>query len=269
MAPIAFGTQTGGSVIRPAAFCGIFGSKPSWGRTELAGVHELAFSFDTVGWFARSAADLTLLGRLLLHPAWADPAATPRQPRIALCRTPYWDQAQPEARAALDAAAARFGAAGVTIDALDLPAAFADLEATHRVICADDATRAFRREYGEHRDLLSPALRAVIERGHALAPADVAAARAHAEACRQTLDRLFEGYDAILTPSAPGEAPLGLASTGNAVFSSFWSLLHTPCICLPVSRGPNGMPVGVQLIGRRGGDEALLALGEWAAERLA
>jgi Asp-tRNA(Asn)/Glu-tRNA(Gln) amidotransferase A subunit family amidase len=269
MAPLAFGTQTGGSVIRPASFCGIFGSKPTRGRTDLAGVKELALSFDTVGWFARSAEDLTLLGRLLLKPSWDETKATTAQrPRIALCRTPYWDEAQPESRSAVESAAQRLAETGTDVTTLELPADFSILLATHRMIMADDATRAFRTEYDTSRALLSNALRTMIETGLAADPMRVAAGRAMAESCRGALDRIMQDYDAVLTPSAPGEAPLGIESTGNAVFSGFWSLLETPCITLPYAQGPHDMPVGVQLVGRRGGDEALLALAEWAAPRL-
>ena len=116
--------------------------------------------------------------------------------------------------------------------------------------------------------LLSDSLSGVIETGLALDPAQVAEARARAESCRRDLDRILRDYDAVLAPSAPGEAPLGLASTGNAIFSTFWSLLHTPCVTLPFARGPHGLPVGIQLIGARGSDEALLALAEWAAARI-
>jgi amidase len=269
MAPLAVGTQTGGSVIRPAAFCGIYGSKPSYGRTDLTGVHELNGSFDTVGWFARSAEDLALLGRVLLRPSWDEGAyGAPARPRIALCRTPYWQEAQTESRDAVAVAAERLSERGAAVAELELPPEFGGLDATHRIIGADDSTRAFAREYAGRHELLSQALRGVIERGLAQDPAEVAAARAAATAARETLDRIMRDYDAVLSPSAPGEAPMGIASTGNAVFSTFWSLLHTPCVSLPASRGPNGMPVGVQFIGARGRDEALLALAGWAAEQL-
>ncbi|MBV8652149.1 MAG: amidase [Alphaproteobacteria bacterium] len=269
MAPLAFGTQTGGSVIRPASFCGLYGSKPTRGRVDLAGVKELAGSFDTVGWFARSAEDLALMGRLLLLPRWDDAKSkAPQRPRIALCRTPYWAEAQPESRAAVESAAQRLAERGAEILPLELPADFAALQPTHRVIGADDATRAFRHEYENHRALLSDAIRTVIETGLAQDPSRVAEARALAELSRKTLDRIMQHYDAVLAPSAPGEAPLGIESTGNAIFSAFWSLLETPCVTLPYARGPHGMPVGVQLVGSRGGDEALLALAEWAALRL-
>ncbi len=269
MAPLAFGTQTGGSVIRPASFCGIYGSKPTRGRVDLKGVKELAGSFDTVGWFARSAEDLSLLGRILLQPARnAAKAKAPQRPRIAFCRTPYWDKALPESRDAVERAAKRLAEQGAEIQPLDLPADFAALQPTHRMISADDATRAFRDEYDVNRTLLSEAIRTLIETGLAEDPARVAEGRALAERSRGAFDRIIQGYDAVLVPSAPGEAPVGIASTGNAVFSSFWSLLETPCITLPFARGPHDMPVGVQLVGARGGDEALLAVAEWAAARL-
>jgi Asp-tRNA(Asn)/Glu-tRNA(Gln) amidotransferase A subunit family amidase len=266
MAPIALGTQTGGSVIRPASYCGIFGFKSSIGRTGTKGVHELARSFDTVGWMARSAADLALLGRVLLT-APTSAAELAERPRLACLTTPYDTQAAPAALAARDDAAIRLAAAGAEVRALALPASFGALNALHRRICSVDASRAFARYATGHPDKLSPALTEFIALGRRNEGGYVEAQQL-ADAARAELSSLMTGLDGLILPAATGEAPEGLASTGDATFSLFLSLLGPPCLTLPVGKGASGLPIGVQLVGRRGDDEALLALGEWAASRL-
>ncbi len=266
MAPLALGTQTGGSVIRPASYCGTFGFKSSIGRTSTKGVHELARSFDTVGWFARSAADLALLGRVLLT-APASSAELRERPRLACLTTPYDTLAAPAALAARDDAAIRLAAAGAEVRALALPSSFGALSAIHRRIVSVEASRAFARYATGHPDKLSPALTEFIALGRRN-ESGFAEAQDIAEAARIEFDTLMDGLDGVILPAATGEAPEGLTSTGDATFSLFLSLLGPPCLTLPVGKGAAGLPIGVQLVGRRGADEGLLALGEWAGARL-
>lgn len=262
MVPAALGTQTGGSVIRPASFCGVYGFKSSVGRTDAAGVHELGRSLDTVGWFARSAADLSLLGRVLLE-APRTPTPLAGRPRIAICRTPFDSAAAPEMRAAVEDAAMRLREAGAEVLERALPPSFGDLQQVHRRIISTEAARAFAGYEAATPDLLSAALRAYMAEGRAN-EAVYAQAQAKAAARRADLAPLMRDIDGFLVPAATGEAPEGLASTGDATFSLFWSLLAVPCATVPFAKGPSGMPLGIQFVGRRDRDEELLALTEWA-----
>jgi Asp-tRNA(Asn)/Glu-tRNA(Gln) amidotransferase A subunit family amidase len=265
MAPVALGTQTGGSVIRPASFCGIFGFKSSWRRTDVHGVHELAGSLDTVGWFARTAEDLSLLGRVLLRD-WKPHPMRP-QVRLARVRGPFDAAVTPAMHEAVDAASARLAAGGARIEELSLPPAFAELNPLHRRIVSVEAARAFARYAVESPQKLSDRLRQFIAEGRRNA-ADHAEALVAADAARAELARLVAGFDGLLCPAATGEAPVGLDSTGDPVMSAYWSLLRVPAATIPCAHGPAGMPMGIQLLAPMDHDEALLALVEWATGRL-
>lgn len=266
MVPVALGTQTGGSVIRPASYCGIFGFKSSIGRTDTRGVHELASSLDTVGWFARNALDLSLLGQVLLRDGKPWPSL-PARPRFACAVSPYDAAASAVTLRARDDACAQLAATGAEVVQLELPAVFGTLNAVHRRIVSTEASRAFARYAEQHPDKLSPALSAFIAEGRRN-EAGYEKARAIAKEARRTLALLMKDVDALVMPAATGEAPEGLDSTGDATFSLFWSLLGPPCATIPAAVGEAGLPIGVQFIGRSGQDEALLALVEWAAARL-
>jgi Asp-tRNA(Asn)/Glu-tRNA(Gln) amidotransferase A subunit family amidase len=263
-APVAIGTQTGGSVIRPAAFCGVFGFKSSIGRTDMAGVHELARAFDTLGWFARCAADLSLLGTVLLKDH--APAPRPARLRIAVVATPYDGEAEPCAHAAVEAAARRL-ADVADIERVALDASYGTLNALHRRIVSVEASRAFKRYMDETPEKLSPQLRDFVELGRGNELRYAQARRDMAAACAK-FDADIAGFDAFLLPAALGEAPVGLGSTGDATFSLFLSLLGPPCATLPTATGPGGAPVGIQFVAPRGKDEALLALVAVAAAAL-
>ena len=269
MVPIAFGNQTAGSLIRPAAFCGVVGFKPTHGTVDLAGILPLEPSFDTLGYMARSVGDVAAFYGIVrgAPPDLAAAAPGPR-PRIGLCRTHHWDKAGPAARDALARAAAALADGGAEVFDLDLPDSFAVLPETHGTILNSGLARSLARRYADHRDRLSPRLRAMIEEGMGGGVAEVAAARAHAESCRAEADGLFARCDALLTPSAPGEAPEGLESTGDPIFQTTWTLLHVPCVTLPCGIGPKGLPVGVQLVAARGADDRLLAFADRARARL-
>lgn len=265
MAPLAIGTQTGGSVIRPASFCGTFGFKSSIGRTNTQGIHELARSLDTVGWFARSAGDLRLMASVLLDPP-RTPAPRRARPRLACLTTPYDPQSEASAREARDKVCRQLSGVADIVP-VTLPASYGELNALHRRIVSVEAARAFDTYEKRSADKLSPALREFISLGRATA-SGYAAAQAEADAARRVFDADIAHFDAFVLPAAPGEAPVGLGSTGEATFSLFLSLLGPPCATLPAATGPAGMPIGVQFVGARGRDEELLDLVGWAAENL-
>ena len=268
--PLALGTQTAGSTIRPASFCGVYALKPTWGAVSREGMKHYSVTLDTLTWFARSVADLGLLCDVF---AVADDA--PPRPvvlagaRFALCRSPAWPHAQPGTPEALDHVADALRRAGATVEALDLPAGFDELLAAQNTIMLGEGRAAFldlaRREpHRAHDDFLARAAnRGGITRAALLAAYDLAGR------LRPRFDALAAGYHAVLTPSAPGEAPPFEAGPGNAVFNRMWTLLHAPCVNLPAIRGPHGLPVGVTLAGPRFTDRQLLATAQAVATLLA
>ena len=265
MVPLALGTQTGGSVIRPGAFCGVFAFKSSWGRTETHGVHELGRSLDTVGWFAREAEDLALLAPVLLR-GHVRPKAT-KTPRFVRLATPFDSVATREMRRACDVFARELAKAGAKVVRRRLPSWFAETREAHRVVISVEASRAFDRYLRETPGKISKHLHAFAALGRANEKR-YSAALALGDRARLHLDEIFGEDDAFIVPGAAGEAPRGLAWTGDPSFSGFWSLLRTPCTTLPFARGPAGLPLGVQLVGRIGADEQLIALTAWAAKAL-
>lgn len=260
MVPIAFGNQTAGSLIRPAAFCGVYGLKPTHGVTDGTGILPLQPYFDTLGYMARSVEDLQHFFGIVSGRSPVEPRPTPVRPRIGLCRTWQWPHAEPSSRAALLGAAERIARAGAEIEDFELPADYRDLVATHRRVLYHGIARSLAADYGAHAGQMSAGLRAVIEEGRACTPTEYERAFATAEACRRDVNRVLSGFDALLCPSAPGEAPPG-AGTGDPVFQVTWTLLGVPCLNLPVAAGPGGLPLGVQLVGRRFDDAGLLSLG--------
>ena len=262
--PLALGTQTAGSVIRPAAFCGVAGFKPTFGAVALDGVKALAPSLDTLGWFARSADGLARLAAAF----GIDEAPAGPPPRIALCRTPEWDRTDAATRAALDRALDAFAAAGADTSAFAMAAPFDRLAVAQNDIMRAEAAGALAWERAERGALLSAGLRAMLDAGARLSPARVAAARDCAADCRAREAALFAGADLLLTAAAPGEAP-PRATTGDPVFNRAWTLLGAPCLTLPAGAGPAGLPLGAQLVARRGDDSRLLAWARWAEAALA
>ena len=263
--PLALGTQTGGSVIRPGSFCGVFAFKSSWGRTETHGVHELGRSLDTVGWFARAAEDLEVLAPVLLTAHRR--AAAPASPRFVRLATPFDAAASAEMRRACDAFARDVERAGGRVVRRRLPSWFAQTREAHRVVISVEASRAFARYLRETPGKLSANIRGFIAVGQRN-ERRYAEALKFADRARTLLEDAFGDDDVFIVPAAPGTAPRGLAWTGDSVFSGFWSLLRVPCTTLPYATGADGLPLGVQLIGRYGADERLLAVTRWAAHRL-
>jgi Asp-tRNA(Asn)/Glu-tRNA(Gln) amidotransferase A subunit family amidase len=264
MVPLAFGTQTGGSVIRPAAYCGVIGYKPTFNLINRAGLKFVAESLDTIGLYGRNVEDVALLAHAvsgLAIPSFAQPPSP--APRIGLHRTPKWDMAEAAARSTLESAARSLEKAGAKVRDLDLPADFAGLYEEHTAVMGYEEAQAFAYEYSRHASLLSETLRARIEEGRRTPRAEYESAMRHARACRDRLAGAFADIDFVLTLSAPGEAPRGLASTGNSLFNRTWTLLRVPCVHVPHGAGPNGLPLGVQVVGAAASDASTLAWAHW------
>jgi amidase len=272
LVPAALGSQTAGSIIRPASYCGIVGFKPTFGVVPLDGVSPFAPSLDTLGVLVRRVADVPVL----LEPLFgllprAAPQRAPRTdgaPRLALCRTEQWPLAEASTQGIVEDAAARLGRAGAGVTELDLGPEFAGLAAAQRTIMAAEAARVLAPVLARHGDGASEVLREFVREGRGVAADREAAARGQAQRCRELLRGIFQRFDALLTPSVVGEAPPGLESTGDPAFNRIWTLLGTPCVSVPAGRGPAGMPVGVQLVGPLDEDASLLASAEWVERAL-
>jgi amidase len=265
--PVGLGTQTGGSTIRPAAFCGVIGYKPSFGEFSRVGIKMQCHNLDTLGVICRSLEDVALMRGVLLaqHPHGVDRRSA--APRIGFCRTPAWDHAETDTHALLERTASRLAAAGAMVQ--DVAITPADILDHHRRIFAFEAARNYAYEYEIHGDKLSAALRdGLLTPGRAMPLSAYVEAIETAEAFRRNLDDLFSEFDVLLAPSAVGEAPEGLASTGDARFNAIWTLAWTPCVTLPAGTGRKGLPLGIQLVGPRFRDEALLDAAAWVEARL-
>ena len=267
MLPLALGTQTGGSVIRPSAFNGVVGYKPAWGLFDTAGVKPLAVALDTIGFMTRSLDDVPLVSGVLADRPAVTPAAV-ENPKIAVVRGGEWDQADPEMQALLEDTAARLGAAGAAVRDVAFPEPFGQIAAIQRVLMAAGAADAFQHEWATSREKLSDPFQTLVATGLKITDAEKTEAAAVAEQCRARLPDLFDTNEIILTPSAPGEAPLGLHSTGNSVFNRVWTTLHVPCLTIPVQDGANGLPLGVQFVEPRSDEANLLGNARWAAHAL-
>ncbi len=268
MCAAAFGTQTGGSVLRPSAYCGIVGFKPSFGAINRAGIKFAAESLDTIGLHTRTIDDVELLLRVLRAREPAPPRADDAPPGIGFCRTHLWDDAEPETHAAIEDAASRLGAAGCEVRELALPAGFVELTLAREAVTDYERARSMADEWNRHRDEISRRMRQSIAHGLELPFEAYAAARRCIEDCVARLNGVFEGFDALLTPTAHGFAPEGLDHTGHHGFQSIWTMMRTPAITLPTHAAANGLPVGIQLVGRPGDDAALLATARWVMDRL-
>ena len=267
MVPLAFGTQTAGSIIRPASYCGIVGYKPTHGMLPRAGIKPLSDSLDTLGALTRTVADAALFvsalsGRDLL------PKPLAQAPRVGLCRTPEWSAAQPETVAAMEHAGAALGRAGAKLSDAVLPRDFAAVTQAQIDIMNYEIRAALAGERLQHESGLSDKLKQLLEKAGQCDAARYDAAQALVASCRRQLDQVFEGVDVLLAPSAPGEAPVGLDATGDPIFCRMWTVLHVPTINLPCASGPHGLPVGVQIVGRRGDDAHALAVADWAHQRI-
>jgi len=269
MVPIAFGTQTTSSIIRPAAYCGVVGYKPSFGRVNRAGVKALSDSLDTVGTLTRTVPDAALLVEELSGaPVTAFDAVPQMKPRIGFCRTPYWRQADRPTQEALEQAVPRLERAGANVAEVDLDGEFARLVEVQVTISTYEMFRALAYERTRFPGLISEHLMGRLLGGGRVTRAEYEEAQAIAQRCRARLDDVFREYDALLAPSAPGEAPEGLASTGDPVFGSSWTVLHGPAVTVPAFHGPRGLPLGAQIIGPLGMDGTTLLCAEWVQRAL-
>ena len=269
MVPVAFGTQTGGSVLRPASYCGVFGFKPTFNAFNRRGVFPAAESLDTIGLIARSLEDIELVSAVLELRTPSAPRALDRPPRIGLCRTPMWNMAQAETVEAVEAAASALAKAGAQISDLTLPNEFAGLRhAARETINNYERAAAMTYEWSAHRDRISERLRKRIEIGRAMPRGEYLAALKLGEDCRARLPAVFEAFDILLAPCVNGEAPRGLQETGDPGFQAIWTILHVPALTLPSHRGRNGLPVGIQLVAQRHEEARLFACAYWIWQRL-
>jgi amidase len=268
MVPVAYGTQTGGSTLRPAAFCGVIGFKPTFGTYNPVGVKPAAVSFDTLGLIARTLDDIELFHAVLVGDK-PDPACMPQTaPRIGICRTHLWENAQPETMHAIEDATCRLQAAGATIREVALPDGFERLTAHRAVINAYERVHGLAAEWFTGRDGLTPQMIRTCETGIAISRTEYVKALVHVERSRTAIEESFTDVDVLLTPTAPGEAPAGLEYAGDPRFQELWTLLHMPTITLPTHSGPNGLPVGIQLVMRRYQEPQLFAVARWIENRL-
>jgi len=273
MVPLALGSQTAASVIRPASFCGVFGYKASFGALSLSGIRPFADSLDALGIFARSIADIALLrGVLIDGPGVSADVARirplPAPPRIGLCRTAQWMAAEPCARDALEASGEIFRRAGASLQDIELPPGFVALIDAQKTVMAYEAARNYAGEASRHPDLLSEAFRALLDMGARIGRESYDDAKRAIADAGAILPAAFGGCDVLVTPATIGEAPMADAGTGDPLMSRMWTALHLPALAVPVTKGPHGMPVGVQLIAMRGADALLLDVGSWAHQAL-
>ncbi|WP_262335192.1 amidase, partial [Bordetella pertussis] len=261
MVPLAFGSQTAGSLIRPASYCGVFALKPTHGLHSLAGAKAMAPSLDTLGWLARDAGDLELMRCALAGEDYRPlPDARPAALRLGICLTHEWHAIEPDGAQAFAHAQVLCTAAGAQLAPLVLPDALQGLMQAQQTIMAYEAARSLAAEWRDARARLSPAMQALIEAGLGCDAQSYAQALALAARGRAHLEHAMRDLDAVIAPAAPGEAPPGLARTGDPIFSRVWTLLGLPCVNVPGLAGPHGMPIGVQLIGRPGDERRLLAV---------
>ena len=269
MLPLALGTQTAGSIIRPASYCGVVGYKPSHGRVSRAGVKSLSESLDTVGGFGRSVRDVALLGAVLTGDARLAKVLDAPAPRIGMCRTLDWSQAGLDTQRAFAEAASVLAPLAANLVDVELPGELGDLVVLQKAVMAFEMSRALSHERVQHRNRLSERLLGLLDEGMAISGAEHAANLAQTAAAQRRLDALFDGFDVLISPSATGEAPIGIDATGDPLFCRGWTLMGLPCVHLSFTTGENGLPVGLQIVGRFGDDHRLLAIAQWVHERLA
>ena len=260
MVPVAFGTQTGGSIVRPAAFNGCIGYKPSYGDYNPLGVHDNTRSVDTLGMLSRTMEDQALMRAVVLGIPFRpiEPVAV-GDLKIGLCRTPHWDEADAATQEHIEGAADRLSAAGASVSDFELPQGFDALEHAFDYVSAFEFARALAYEWHNHRDLLSERVKdGRLELGWRVTYPEYRAGIATLQDYRNRFFTAFEGYDLLITPSANGEAPGDLTTIGQAHFNRVWTALYAPGVSLPLFTGKLGLPIGLQVIGQLGDDERFL-----------
>jgi Asp-tRNA(Asn)/Glu-tRNA(Gln) amidotransferase A subunit family amidase len=258
MLPITVGTQTGGSIIRPAAYCGVAGYKASFKLLPIVGGKPLAWSLDTAGFFAASTADVAFAATAITGRDLRIDRAQPAAPRIALVRTHVWAEASDAMQTAVEHAARVASRAGARIEEVRLPPIFEDAFRAHGTIQDYEAYRALAFEYDYHRDEIGPKLRAMLDEASKISADDYDSARRTARRARQALADLMTDTDVLITPSAPGAAPKTLRSTGVTTFNRLWTLMGAPCINVAGEVDPAHLPLGVQIVGRFARDRSAL-----------
>lgn len=266
MVPVAFATQTTGSIIRPAAFCGVVGYKPSYGTLPCFGAKAISESFDTVGVMARTVADAALLVGALSGRA-LEPPPEPAAPRLGICLTHEWPAALPETAALFDALPRLLERAGARPTLRALPGAFAGLAEAQSTIWTFEIARCLADEHRRFRELIREPLRGMLDEGAAMPIAEYDESLRRLRECRAALAAVFDGLDVLVVPSAPGEAP-DVATTGDPVFNRAWSALGAPAITVPAGAGPSGLPLGVQVVGLPGQDPRVVACAAWIERAL-
>jgi Asp-tRNA(Asn)/Glu-tRNA(Gln) amidotransferase A subunit family amidase len=257
--PITFGSQTGGSVIRPAAYCGVAGYKPSFRLIPTIGMKAFSWSLDTVGVFGAGAEDVAFAAAVTTGRDLRIDSAAPDAPAIALVRTHLWSEASADMQAAVERAARAAEAAGARIREVVLPPIFEETARCHGIIQDHEAFRTLAYEYDNHRDRIGPILREQLAKAAAITTDQYDQARRTTRRARQAFADLMAETDVVLTPSAPGAAPEGLASTGKPTFNRLWTLLGPPCINVPGIADSKNLPLGVQIVGRFARDKIALA----------
>lgn len=269
MVPLALGTQTGGSVLRPAAYCGVVGFKPTFNVINRAGVNPAGESFDTLGVMSRTVPDARLAFAVLTRSSASDlDTRRDDKPRIGFCRTPQWQHAERPTIEAFEKTVPALARAGARIKEVTLPGKFDKMLAAHDSIFAYEGCHARSPERCSFPEKISPTLMARLERGDHCTLDEYLAAQQVAADCRQLLRQVFAEYDVLLVPSAQGEAPHGLHTTGDSIMNRIWTSLYVPAITLPVATSPSGLPIGLQLVGPFGADYQVLACAEWMHQTL-
>jgi Asp-tRNA(Asn)/Glu-tRNA(Gln) amidotransferase A subunit family amidase len=269
MLPLAFGTQTAGSVIRPAAFCGVAAFKPSYRLIPMVGVKDVAWHLDTAGLFGAGVADVAFAAEAILQRELRVDRAAPAAPRIALTRTHLWPKASPAMQQAVETAARIAAAAGAKVTDLELAPLVADAYEAQFTIQDYENIRSLAFEYDRHRDRIDPLLRTQLDRAVAISADEYDATRRLASRARQLLADAMADHDVILTPSAPGAAPHGFATTGDPMFNRLWTLMGAPCVNVAGLNDGDGLPLGIQIVGRFGRDHAALEAGLFVERAIA
>lgn len=258
MVPWALGTQTYGSTIRPASFCGVVGYKPSYGKAEVRGIKALASGLDTLGFLARTVADVALLASVVTGGRVGEANAS-SAPRIGLLNTSPWGEVAEATRNLLDESVRRLSAGGAQVYDLSSPPSMASWCEIQDVVFGWEVLQALAYERIFRRNDLEPRTQQMFEKyEERLTPENYESGLRHAHEARRESAELFRDCDVLLVPAAVGEAPEGLEHTGDARFNAAWSMLQLPCLTLPMGRGDAGLPIGLQLVGRPGDDATLL-----------
>jgi Asp-tRNA(Asn)/Glu-tRNA(Gln) amidotransferase A subunit family amidase len=265
--PLAFGTQTAGSHIRPASFNGVYALKPTCNVLSWTGARQYGPTLDTIGWYGRAAEDLTLVASAFrLRGVGAVPTPAVKGLKVGLAHTHNLDRAEPAGREALALAAERLADTGAVVEEIALPPDFARLNEAQMKIMFWEGRAQFLPDYLESYDKLHPDFRLRVESDEGVTADEIRALYDLVYRCRAAFDALFgPTLDVVLTFSAPGEAPVGLHTTGDWIMNAMWTVLNVPCLAIPCHTGPNGLPVGVQIVGPRWSDAQLLAIGEAVA----